>query len=156
EASVERDRRLGPTCLHERDTLGETRDVGRRVDAERRERPVLPTGTNADLEPSTAELIERAQALREMHRIVKRRDIDRAAEPDLLGTSGRERHGLCRAELWELAEHLLLGPHALEPELFSTPQERAKKIRVERAVGKTLRHGDRNPHVTHTKSRALD
>ena len=155
EASVERNGRLGPACFHERDTFSETRDVRRRVDVERRERPLLTASTNADLEPSAAELIERAQALREMHGVVERRDIHRAAEPDALSTRGCKSHRLRRPELRESAEHLLLGPRALETERLGTAEERAKRLRVKRAVGKTLRHGDRNPHAKDARSRAV-
>src|SRR5262249_52700826 len=138
EAAVERDHRLGPARFHERDTFSETRDVRRRVDTERREGPVLTAGTNADLEPSAAELIERAQALREMYRVVERCDIHRAAEPDALRTRGCKRHRLRRSELRESTEHLLLGPRTLEAEHLGPAEERAKRLRVERAVAKTL------------------
>ena len=139
----------------ERDTFSEARDVRRRVDVERRERPLLTASTNTDLEPSAAELIERAQALREMHGAVKRRDIHRATEPDALSTRGRKSQRLCRPELRKSAEHLLLGPHALETERLGTAEERAKRLRVKRAVGKTLRHRDRSAHAKDTRSGPL-
>src|SRR5262249_49520742 len=134
EASLELDRRLGPACLHELDGLGETRDVGRRVDAERRERPLLSAGTDTDVEPSIAELVEGTQALRQMYRVVERQDIERAAEPDVLSTRGGKRHRLRRPELREASKHLLLGPDALETERFGTAEERTKRRRVEGAI----------------------
>ncbi len=84
ELPVEGDAGLRPQRLHQLDALGEPRDVPPRIHAEGGERPARAAGAHADLDPAPAELVQRAQALGQVHRAVQGGHEHHAAQPQPL------------------------------------------------------------------------
>jgi len=93
-----------------------------------------------------AELVERTQALGQLHRAVQCADERRAADPDPVGACCRVGHHLDRAQMRHRAEQLLAGPRAVEAEIFGADELSPQRPRVEGAVGDVLRDGDGVPH----------
>ena len=146
ELPVEGDPGLRPQRLHQLDALGEPRDVPPRIHAEGGERPARAAGAHADLDPAPAELVQRAQALGQVHRAVQRGHEHHAAQPQPLGAGGRVGHRLDRRELIPRPEQLFLRPRAVEAQLLGPGQVGPERRGIELAVGVELRDGDREPH----------
>src|ERR1700730_15138201 len=71
EATAEGDARLGPAGLHQLQSFREASDEAGRINLEGGEHSPPSSGSNTDLEAPTTELIERADALGEVDRIVQ-------------------------------------------------------------------------------------
>src|SRR6266702_2825405 len=149
ELPVEGDARICPQRLHQREPLGEPRDVPFGVHTEGGERPYLAAGADADLDPAAAELVQRAQALRQVHRAVQGGHENHAPQPQPLSARRRIGHRLDRPELRCRPHHLFLRPRAVETQLFSTGEVGAERRRVKLTVGVKLGDRDREPHTPH-------
>ena len=146
ELAVEGHPGLGPQRLHQADALGEPRHVPGRVHAEGGERAAPAASAHTDLDPAQAELVQRAQALGQVHRAVQGGHEHHAPQPYPLGARGRVGHRLDRAELRADAERRFLSPGALEAELLGSSEVLAEGGGVELAVGVELRDRDRELH----------
>ena len=131
EATVETDPGLGPAGLHQREPLVEPRHQGTGVDPERGERPRAATGADADLDPAAAEVVKCADALGQVDRVVQRGNEHRTPEPQSLRACRRVAEQLARGQRPRRAEHLLLRPRALEPELLGAAQVGAERGGIE-------------------------
>src|SRR5262249_56030517 len=103
--------------------------------------------TDADVDPTTAQLVQRAQVLGQVDGAVQRGDEHDTAQADPLGAGGRIAHDLQRAEEWHRAERLLQRPGALEAKRLGPRHVRLEASRIEFAVRNELRDGDRKSHV---------
>ena len=106
----------------------------------------LAASAHTDLDPAQAELVQRAQALGQVHRAVQGGYEHHAPQPYPLGARGRVGHRLDRAELRAEAERRFLSPGALEAELLGPSEVLAEGGGVELAVGVELRDRDRELH----------
>jgi hypothetical protein len=117
------------------------------VDLEGGEHPALPSRADADLDAASAQLVQRAQALGQVDRVVQRGDEHHAAQAYPLGAGGRVGHRLDRSQCGHRSQDLLLRPGAAEAERLGSPQVGAESGWVERAVSDELRDRDRISHA---------
>ena len=113
------------------------------------ERPHLPAGADSDVDPAAAELVQRGQALGQVHRAVQGGHEHHAAQPHPLGARGRVGHRFERAELRRRPEHVLLRPRAVEAKLLGASEIAAIRGRVELTVREELGYRDRELHSPH-------
>src|SRR5947199_193073 len=92
------------------------------VDDERRRDATTPADAHADLEAAAAQLIQRADALGQMDRAVRRRHIDRAPEPKVVVEGRREGQDLGRVRMGDASQDLFGDPRAGEAELLGARQ----------------------------------
>src|SRR5262249_56678341 len=101
----------------------------------------------AQLDPTGAQLVQRAQVLGQVDGAVQRGDKDDAAQAYPLGASRRVTQRLKRTHERHRAERLLERPGALEAERLRPRHVRPEASRIELTIGNELRDGDRKPHV---------
>src|SRR5262249_11369465 len=147
EPPVEVDPLFCPESLHQPQPLVELGHQAGGVDLESGKHPAPPSRADADLEPTPAQLVQRAQALGQVHRAVQRGDEHHAAQAYALGAGGRVGHGLEGTEVWHRAEGLLQRPGAFEAERLGSRHVGPETSGIELSVRKELRDGDRKSHV---------
>ena len=149
ELPVEGDARLGPQRLHQREALGEPRDVPAGIHAEGGERPGRAAGPHSDLDPAAAELVQGAQALRQVYRAVQGRHEYHASQPQPPAARGGVGHGLDRPEHGGRAQHVFLRPCTVEAQFLDAGEVSAEGRRVELSVAVQLGDRDRKAHTAH-------
>src|SRR5205823_12520220 len=147
EPPVEVDPRLRPERLHQPQPFVEPGHQTGRIDLKGGEHPMPPSGADADLDPTAAQLVQSAQVLREVNRAVQRGDEHDAAQAYPLGAGSRVAQSLQRAHERHRAERLLQRPGALEAERLGPRHVRPEASRIEFTVRNELRDGDRKSHV---------
>jgi hypothetical protein len=102
-----------------------------------------PSQPDADLQASAAQLVLRAEALRQVDRAAQAGQDHGAAQPQALGDGRRVGQHVQRVEEGHRAEDGLARPGAVEAQRLGAPQVGAKGRRVEGAVGIGLWDRDR-------------
>src|SRR5438445_11102831 len=147
ETPVDVDSRLRPERLHQPQPFVEPGHQTGGIDLKRGKHSMPPSGADADLDPTAAQLVQSAQVLREVNRAVQRGDEHDAAQAYPLGAGGRAAQSLHRAHERHRAERLLQRPGALEAERLGPRHVRPEASRIEFTVRNELRDGDRKSHV---------
>src|SRR5690348_7013337 len=71
EAASEVDARLGPASLHQPQSFSKTSDEAGRINFKCGEHPAFASSSHADLDTSTTELVQRANIVGQVDRIVQ-------------------------------------------------------------------------------------